>query len=105
MTEPPKRRLMRLKVTPEFLLTLCFYPFLQALFVKQTGLPEDAKAIGGSYDPMTNCFSIIVESAAFEEIEEGEIIPELPPAHIHYLLQRESEYIEDFASRIAEELS
>lgn len=40
------------------------------------GLPKDARLAGGFVDQETGCYTVIIESSEFDEVDEGEVIPE-----------------------------
>lgn len=78
------RRLARFTITPECIVDL-LKPRREMLRVIQNALPDDAKVVGIGkshtwfYDPETHCIEIVVESKSFAEVEEGQILTELPP--------------------------
>ncbi len=50
----------------------------------ESGLPADAKFVGANWDPSFQYFLVCFESQEFDEVLEGERLPELRPV-IHTL--------------------
>jgi len=73
--EHTDRRIMRLPVTPEMLVLMCRSN--EPWQVIGNALPDDARAVGSSYDAMRNCFQVFIHSAAYELVPEFEEVPEV----------------------------
>ncbi len=77
-----------LKVTPEWftaLLSVAQEGGTRHYGVLENGLPSDARVIEVSTGPRNDWIKIVIESASFPEIEEGDPIPVLdPPRFVIY---------------------
>lgn len=72
------RRLAMLCVTPEALIGLCKPG--ERHYQVVSGLPHDVKCAGVGkviYDPETHSICVVLESATFAEVPEGQKLPEL----------------------------
>jgi hypothetical protein len=72
----PERRIKRLHVTPDCLLFLA--KRLDGLtYVEIEGIPDDAHAVGATHDIGRDQIVILVESAEFAPVAEGDPVPDL----------------------------
>ena len=73
------RRVMRVYMTPEFLLQMMREGYRSPAGIECVqGIPMGAKVLGTSYDPVCNAVFVFVEHESF---------PETPPAHESPVLQ------------------
>ena len=63
-----------IRVTPELLNRL-----LLETPAAVSDLPRDVQCRSVVYEPFSNCFKLLVESAEFEPIPEGSVAPEIKP--------------------------
>ena len=64
----------KIKVTPE-LVSKC----LKGVESCKSDLPDDVQARDIYWVPKENCYFLLVESAEFSDLNEGEQIPEITP--------------------------
>ena len=64
----------KIKVSPE-LVSMC----LKSVPAYHSDLPVDVQVRDIYWEPRENCYFLLVESAEFSELAEGEQIPEITP--------------------------
>jgi hypothetical protein len=68
------------QVTAQLLVEMCKpYPKPRYYNVTENALPEDARAVGGRYDPCRDLFELAVQSESFEDVPLEQMLPTLPP--------------------------
>lgn len=73
------RRRAIVTVSPEILLHLCTMTEPTTVRVSANPLPEDVRLVGARYDVQRDLWLVVVESATFDEVGDGNTYPELPP--------------------------
>ncbi len=66
-----------LRVSPYFLLEMCREGEIHARVIGHA-VPDDAKYVRTYVDGTWGYIKIVIESASFQELKEGDEIPELP---------------------------
>lgn len=74
-----KLRLRRWLVRPEFLIEAAREGFSTHVEVAENPLPADARFYRATFDYLTLCVNIFVESDSFDPVEEGAVPPEHGP--------------------------
>jgi hypothetical protein len=72
------RRLARFSITPDL-----FLVFTSGWFeVTSNPLPDDARIVSAFYDEPRHCFTVVLQSMAFEPVAQGAAIPDVTPPHL-----------------------
>lgn len=71
------RRIRRVPVTVEFLIDI-MKNGTSGVRVVRNPLPADAAFVGSSFDPLSLLAIMFVSSDAFEDVKEGDPVPEHP---------------------------
>ena len=74
-------RLMRVRLSPADVMDCLLFRFVgeRRVYTRFTNVPDDARAVGLYYEPFVVPASVyvVLESASFAPVPEGQIIPEL----------------------------
>lgn len=74
------RRLRRWAVMPQhFIDAAKGIGVMPACEVSANPLPQDARYIGCTFDPLSMCVWIFLESPSFDPVEDNQIVPEHGP--------------------------
>ena len=72
------RRYKRIAMTPEFFVEM-IRDGDHAYSIIKDGVPADAKIVRCGYDNLSNQIYVFIEHESFDQVTEGEIVPELYP--------------------------
>lgn len=73
------RRIAILEVSPEVFIQFCQREDTTRRYVVTDPIPDDARMVGGEYDPFRRVFRLLLMSEAFELVEPLHVPPKISP--------------------------